>query len=237
MKTTLLKTIGLIGGTSWPSTIEFYKILNQMAGEKYGAGHSARILLSSIDYFEISKHYPNNWEMINPILKRELEYLDSVNPSCIALCNNTLHEGIDMIKSDLSLKPPFIHMVDEVVSYLSQRKFNSVLLTGTKYTMECGYYKNKLESSGLKVVIPESAHRNLIQDIQKIIASGVSVNSSHLTKIRQMLETYKNCDVVLAACTELPLVINDQSSPIEVADPAEILCQKLFQYNDGGLSK
>ncbi len=225
-----MKSIGLIGGTSWPSTIEFYKTLNKMAHTNFGAGHSARILLSSIDYFEIKQHYPSGWEKINPVLEREINYLNSLNPSCIAICNNTLHEGLDQIKDKLNLAVPLVHMVDETVIYLNQQGYKKILLTGTKYTMEGSYFRSKLEASGLTVVIPDLEHRSLIQNIQNELATGKPATSTQLEQTKGMLLKYTQCDSVLTGCTELPFIINAETSQIDVVDPSLILCNKLINY-------
>jgi len=106
-----MKTIGLLGGTSWPSTIEYYRILNRLAQEKLGGYHSANLLLYSIDYHEIKSRYHDGWDEIPILLEKEIHKLVKLGPDCILICNNTLHKAFDEIKTDLNLKIPFHHSV------------------------------------------------------------------------------------------------------------------------------
>ena len=101
-----MKTIGLLCGASWPSSIEYYKLLNQMAQAHYGGFHSAKLILLNIDYHEIKQHYPNGWDKIPSALKKELKKLNALNPDCILICNNTLHKAYDIIKDEISLNMP-----------------------------------------------------------------------------------------------------------------------------------
>ena len=107
-----MKRIGLLGGTSWPSTIEYYKLLNEKADSHLGGGHSANITLWSIDYFKIKQLFSNGWEEINTIMEDEILALNRTNPDCILICNNTLHQSYDLIKERLSVGVPVFHMVD-----------------------------------------------------------------------------------------------------------------------------
>ena len=224
-----MKRIGLLGGTSWPSTIEYYRILNEQAQDYFGDGHSAKLLLWSIDYFEIRQHYPNGWDKINSILQRELEFLNKLNPSCIIICNNTLHESYDAIKSDLKLDVPVIHMADLTVKYVSETGCKNVLLTGTQYTMECGYYSEKLESNGIKVTIPQLEHRILIQSMQQSIAKGKSTNGFE-EAFKEIISKYPSCDAIITACTELPLIITPRITKLKIIDPLQIQCTEAFRY-------
>ena len=104
----------MLGGTSWPSTIEYYRILNKMVQERLGGFHSANILLRSIDYHEIKSRYHDGWDEIPRLLEESLKDLESRGPDCIIICNNTLHRAYDMIKAQLNLRIPIIHLVEAV---------------------------------------------------------------------------------------------------------------------------
>jgi aspartate racemase len=224
-----MKRIGLLGGTAWPSTIEYYRIINEMAQFHYGSSHSAKILLWSIDYHEIRQSYPDDWRSIDLVLKRELLDFSETKPSCILICNNTLHESYDSIKNSLNLSIPVIHMVDLTIAKAKESNIEHVLLLGTKYTMEKGYYSSKFESLGIKVSIPCIDERIEIQEIQRHLASG-EASSPYKEKISQILSNYIHCDAVVAACTELPLVVTEETTTLKILDPMRIQCEEGFKY-------
>jgi len=224
-----MKRIGLLGGTSWPSTIEYYRLLNEEAQAYFGAGHSAKLLLWSIDYFEIKQHYPNGWHEINAVLQRELTSLNALEPDCIVICNNTLHESYDAIKSKLSLDVPVIHMADLTVKYVSDFGCQHVLLLGTQYTMECGYYEDKLVKNGIKVTIPELDDRLSIQSMQQSIAKGDSTQG-FAEAFQVILSKHAGCDAIITACTELPLIVTSEITELKIIDPLKIQCSAAFEY-------
>jgi len=224
-----MKRIGLLGGTSWPSTIEYYRILNEQAQDYFGDGHSAKLLLWNIDHFEIRQHYPNNLDKVNSILQRELESLNNLKPDCIVICNNTLHESYDAIKNNLNLDVPVIHMANLTAKYVSDFGFNNVLFTGTKYTMECGYYSDKLEANGIKVTIPNVEDRISIQSMQQSIAKGKSMKGFE-ESFEEIISRYKTCDSIITACTELPLVITPKITKLKIIDPLQLQCKAAFEF-------
>ncbi|MBB1269902.1 aspartate/glutamate racemase family protein [Shewanella sp. SR44-3] len=224
-----MERIGLLGGTSWPSTIEYYRLLNEKAQAHFGEGHSARLLLSSMDYFEIRQHYPEGWDNIYPILQRELQYLNDLNPSCILICNNTLHQAYDAIKDELNLSVPVFHMADLTAQYLHQQGHKKVLLTGTQYTMESGYYSDKIAAYGIEVMVPVLEERVLMQSMQQSIAKG-HATEQFSAAFEAILANYTNCDAVITACTELPLVITSNITPLVIVDPMAIQCEAAFKF-------
>ena len=224
-----MERIGLLGGMSWPSTIEYYRLLNEKAQAHLGEGHSARLLLSSMDYFEIRQHYPNGWDKIYPILQRELQYLNDLCPSCILICNNTLHQAFDAIKDKLNLSVPVFHMADLTAQHVYQKGHKKVLLTGTQYTMESGYYSNKIAAHGIEVIVPALEERIHIQSMQQSIAKG-QATEQFTAAFEKILANYLDCDAVITACTELPLVITPTITQLEIVDPMAIQCDAAFKF-------
>jgi aspartate racemase len=147
-----MKTIGLLGGTSWPSTIEYYRILNELAQSRLGGFHSANILLRSIDYHEIKSRYHEGWNEIPSLLRKEIEALARLGPDCLVICNNTLHKAFDVIEADLRLTAPVFHIVAVTGKFARSRHFKRLLLLGTKFTMEDGF-----TTAGLKHLVFKSA--------------------------------------------------------------------------------
>lgn len=224
-----MKTIGLIGGTSWPSTIEYYRVLNQLVVEKCGGYHSARILLYSIDYHEIKSNYTSGWDKIPELLRQEIARALQGKPDCLILCNNTLHKAFDIIRPTLKLPIPFFHAVELTAEYAIKQRYKKVLLLATRFTMEDEFYKRTLEAKGLQAEIPNQQEREQIQNIQSVLATG-KVLLEHKTYFKQLLERYKHLDAVILACTELPLAITQEMTTLPIIDPIEIQCQAAVNY-------
>ena len=123
-----MKTIGLLGGTSWPSTLEYYKLLSTMAQERLGGHHSAKLILYSIDFHEIKSRYHGGWDKIPELLKKELQKLASMNPDLILICNNTLHKAYDMLEVELDLDIPILHMPKITADKAKEKGLEKVLL-------------------------------------------------------------------------------------------------------------
>lgn len=172
-----MKTIGLLGGTSWPSTIEYYRILNELAQRELGGFHSASLLLRSIDYHDIKSRYHERWAEIPALLEREIRALAALGPDCLVICNNALHKAFDAIAARLALTIPVFHIVEATGRAARSLDCRRLLLLGTKFTMEDGFYHRGLERFGLCVETPEAADRVRIQEIQTALARGVMAPS------------------------------------------------------------
>jgi aspartate racemase len=226
-----MKQIGLLGGTSWPSTIDYYKLLNQMAAERLGGHHSARILLQSIDYHEIKSRYGARWAEVPPLLKAELDSLAAKKPDCIVICNNTLHKGLDALGYEADVKGvPVIHIVNETGKAAQAAGHKRVLLLGTKFTMEDGYYEGKLENDfALDVETPNETHRNEIQAMQARIAAGENAEQFE-SSFAALLKYYKSFDAVVLACTELPLVVTERVTTLPILNPTLAQCRAAMDF-------
>lgn len=229
-----MKLIGLLGGTSWPSTVEYYRKLNTSVGEQLGGRHSANIVLRSVDFHEMRTRYDDEKgrDEIPSILRQHMEELISYRPACIIICNNALHQFYDKIKSELPNGIPVIHIVDETAKFIKEKSYKSVLLLSTKLVMEDGYYSNKLIDKGINVVIPDASERDNIQRIQTIIATRNTVPEEDRKFFLKLLEKYKpRCDAAVLACTELPLVFKDnKQTSIPIIDPGAIQCEKALEF-------
>lgn len=169
-----MKTIGLLGGTAWPSTIDYYRYLNQLAQREFGTAHSARLLLKSIDYAPIKHCYGRDWAEARHRFEPELDELFRMAPGCVVVCCNTLHQAVDERADRWPSDIPIIHIVDETARVAIKHGYRRILLLGTRFTMENGYYASRLEDNGLEVCPPAAADRARIQAIQSAIAAGKS---------------------------------------------------------------
>ena len=224
-----MKTIGLLGGMSWPSTIEYYRILNELAQEYLHGFHSAKILLYSIDYHEIKSRYHRGWHEIPHLLREELEALMRLGPDCVVICNNTLHKAFNLIRPELKLRIPVFHMVEITAQYAQFNHLESLLLLGTKFTMEDGFYQQTLEEYGLRVYVPDAQDRAAIQKMQSELARG-SIKKDFRHAFRQIISKYDHVKAAVLACTEIPLVVEQNDFDIEIVNPTELQCRRAFEF-------
>lgn len=225
----MMKTIGLLGGTGWSSTIGYYKLLNEMVNQRLGGYHSARILLKSIDYNEIMSNYGKDHDKIGQILQHELSELIGLNPDSIMICCNSLHKYYDMIKDDLNLTIPIFHAVDLVVQHIRDHRYKKVLLLATKFTMEDGFFAKKLEQSGTVVAIPNQEERDEMQRIHDKLMQDV-VNEEFRNYFRDLIIRYQMFDAVVLGCTEYPLLVDKDNSALPIIDPVYLQTMSAVDY-------
>lgn len=224
-----MKTIGLLGGTGWSSTIGYYKLLNELVNERLGGYHSAKILLKSIDYHDIMSNYGKDHDQVAAVLKRELTELIALKPDCLIICCNSLHKYYDMIKDQLATNIPVFHAVDLVAKEIKKEKYSKVLLLATRFTMEDGFFARRLEEHGIEVVIPNEQERTVMQQIHnQLMQNQVTEQArdyfSHLT------DKYSECDAVVLGCTEYPLVLDNMNTVLEIIDPVELQAKSAVDY-------
>lgn len=226
------KIIGLLGGTSWPSTPLYYTLLNQLAAEKAGGHHSARIMLYSIDYHAIKSRYtePGGWDEIPDLLEEELHVLDRAGPDCILICNNTLHKAYDILASrGIALGAQVIHLVVATAREAQARGYKRVLLLGTRFTMEDGFFANRLRFFGLQADVPEEADRKEIQRMQTEISAG-RMRPDFYDRFAEMLSRYRGYDGLILGCTELPLAVTAAQTDIPILNPIEAQCAEAIKH-------
>jgi aspartate racemase len=212
-----MKTIGLLGGTGWLSTIQYYTLLNQFIHAQLGGHHSAKIILKSIDYHYLGNSYGNNQKACE-LLEEELIGLIDLNPDCIIICNNTLHKYYDMIKEKLNSSIPVMHAIDLVVRHAQDCGYRKVLLLATKFTMEDGFFSKKLENVGIEVVIPTQEERNILKDIHGQLKLNIITNEAS-EFFKKLILSHRDCDAVVLGCTEYPLIVNEKNSPLSIINP------------------
>jgi aspartate racemase len=216
-----MKRIALLGGTSWPSTIEYYRMFNQMVADRLGGYHSADLILRSIDYHPIKSRYHEGWDVIPQILEREVRFTLSLPCDGLILCCCTLHKAFDLIREPLSLSVPFFHAVELTASHAREKGMTRLLLLGTRFTMEDGFFEAGLRRAGLEVSVPDARERQEIQAIQSRLAAGEN-RPEFSEYFADLLGRYSQTDAAILGCTELPLAITPQISPLPLIDPAKL---------------
>lgn len=213
-----MKTIGLLGGTGWSSTITYYKMLNEHIAQRLGGYHSARIILRSIDYHDIMISYGKDHEKVASLLKEELQSLIDCHPDSILICCSSLHRYYDMIKKEIGSSIPVFHAVHLVAQHLLQRKAKSVLLLATVFTMEDGFFAKILEDKGIEVIIPGSKDRLMMQKIHAELMQNI-VTKEAREYFKKLIQQYTTVDAVVLGCTEYPLVVDETNSILPIIDP------------------
>ena len=219
-----MKTIGLIGGMSWESTVEYYRLLNKTVHERLGGFHSAKCVLVSVDFSEIETlQNENRWDEASQILAGAARQLESAGAEVILLCTNTMHKCAPAIESATSL--PFIHIADAAATAIKAQNLTKIGLLGTRFTMVDSFIKDRLaDSFGLSVLIP---NQNEIEIIHKVIyeelVQGIILDTSrqaYLQIINQLVA--RGAQGIILGCTEIGLLIRQSDSPVPVFDTTRI---------------
>ena len=218
-----MKTIGLIGGMSWESTVTYYKIINETVKERLGGFHSGKILLYSVDFAEIEEcQAKGEWEKSAEILSEDAENLEKAGADFIVICTNTMHKVAGKIQENIKI--PVIHIADATAHKLKQDGILKTALLGTKYTMTQDFYKEKLRENGIEVLIPEEKDIEIVNHvIYEELCLGKILDSSRKEYIR-IIDGLKEkgAQGVILGCTEIGLLISQKDSPLPVYDTTEI---------------
>ena len=218
-----MKTIGLIGGMSWESTVTYYKIINETVKERLGGFHSGKILLYSVDFAEIEEcQAKGEWEKTAEILSEAAENLEKAGADFIVICTNTMHKVAGKIQENIKI--PVIHIADATAHKLKQDGILKTALLGTKYTMTQDFYKEKLRENGIEVLIPEEKDIEIVNHvIYEELCLGKILDSSRKEYIR-IIDGLKEkgAQGVILGCTEIGLLISQKDSPLPVYDTTEI---------------
>ena len=227
-----LKTIGLIGGMSWESTVTYYKIINEVIKEKLGGLHSAKCVLYSVDFQEIEECQANgNWEKSGEILGEAAYNLEKAGADFIVICTNTMHKVVDQIKEKISI--PILHIAEMTAEKILEKGLENIALLGTKYTMEQDFYKSKLIEKGINVIIPD---KNDVEIINKVIYDELclgTINSNSKKKFLEIVDKLrsKEAEGIILGCTEIGLLIKNTDTDVPLFDTAIIHAEQAAIYS------
>lgn len=218
-----MKTIGLIGGMSWESTVTYYKIVNETVKNELGGLHSANVLLYSVDFSEIEKcQADGDWDKSAAILSAAAKNLEKAGAEFIVICTNTMHKVVPQIQSSIMI--PVIHIAEATANELKYHNITKVALLGTKYTMTQDFYKDKLINAGITVLIPDEEEIEIVNDvIYNELCLGIISEASkekYLSIIRGHAE--QGAQGVILGCTEIGLLIQQKDLELPVFDTAQI---------------
>ena len=227
-----LKTIGLIGGMSWESTVTYYKIINETVKEKLGGLHSAKCILYSVDFQEIEECQANgNWEKSGEILGEAAYNLEKAGADFIVICTNTMHKVVNQIKEKISI--PILYIAEMTAEKILEKGLKNIALLGTKYTMEQDFYKSKLIEKEINVIIPD---KNDIEIINKVIYDELclgTINSNSKKKFLEIVDKLRNkgAEGIILGCTEIGLLIKNEDTDVPLFDTAIIHAEQAAIYS------
>ncbi|MGB7800699.1 aspartate/glutamate racemase [Buttiauxella sp.] len=219
-----MKTIGLLGGMSWESTIPYYRLINEGIKQRLGGLHSAKIVLHSVDFHEIEAcQASGEWDLAGDMLAQAALGLQKAGAEGIVLCTNTMHKVAHHIESRCSL--PFLHIADATGRAITAQKVQRVALLGTRYTMEQDFYRGRLNAEfAIESLIPDQEQRLRINQIifEELCLGKITAESKHY--YQQVIEQLQGqgAQGVIFGCTEIGLLLNQQDCPLPVFDTAAI---------------
>ena len=222
-----MKTIGLIGGMSWESTAHYYRVLNQETAARLGGLHSAPLLIHSVDFAEIAAmQSAGDWAGAGAILAQSARTLVTAGAEVIGLATNTMHITADIITAGLGV--PFVHIADPTSTALLADGFETVGLLGTRFTMEMGFYRERLEARGLEVLIPEVGRTNLNGIIYEELCRGIISDESRRVYVEAIAQLQaRGAEAVILGCTEIGMLIDDSVSPLPCYDTTDLHAKAL----------
>jgi aspartate racemase len=214
-----MKTIGLIGGMSWESTVEYYKVINKEVNRRLGRLHSAKIVLYSVDFDPVERSMSKErWDETSKILSPAAAKLMSAGADCVLLCTNTMHMNADDIRRAVSI--PFIHIADATAKVVAKAGCKKAALLGTKITMEKDFLKKEFINNGIDIITPDSQDMEFIHNaIFAELVKGVMKDDTR-DMMLQILDSLhdRGADCAILGCTELGMILKQKDAPLKLFD-------------------
>jgi aspartate racemase len=222
-----MKRIGLLGGMSWESTIEYYRLVNELVAQELGGLHSADCLLRSIDFTDIEVlQRQDRWAEAGERLAREAQALEGAGAELLVLCTNTMHKVAAEI--ELAITIPFVHIGDTTATAVKAAGHAKVGLLATGYTMEQDFYTGRMGEHGLDVIVPGREDRRIVHNvIYDELCRGVIKDGSR-EQYRRIMRALadEGAEAILLGCTEIDLLVGPQDSPVPVFDTTRLHAER-----------
>ncbi len=226
-----MKTVGLLGGMSWESSLFYYKAINEGVKAKLGGLHSAKIAMVSVDFEEIEKlQHAGDWQKLGDILAKEASNIEKAGADCLLICTNTMHKVAPQVQSAINI--PLIHIADATAKALIKDGIKKVGLLGTAFTMEQDFYKSRLQAHGLEVLIPNKKDIELIHSViynELCLGECKAVSKEAYLKIINKLEK-EGAEGVILGCTEIGMLIKQTDTGVKLYDTTYIHAQSAVDF-------
>ena len=226
-----MKTIGIVGGTTWLSTVDYYRLLNQAINEKFGGVTSAKIVLSSLNFEEIKQLVEKyDFDGIANILVPAAVSVEKAGAHCMVLAANTMHKVADSVQQAITV--PLIHIGEATADAVKAAGITTVALLGTKYTMQLDFYKNKLAEKGIATIIPNEEDIEYINDsIFKEMGKGIflpSTKNGYINIINKLIA--QGAEGIILGCTEIPILIKQEDCIVPTFDTTAIHVKAIIDF-------
>ena len=218
-----MKTIGLLGGMSWQSSAEYYRLLNEAVQTRLGGHNNARTLMLTVNFQEIeTAMHAGDWDRVARHVADAARQLEAGGADFVLLCTNTIHKVAAAIESAISI--PFVNLIDVTAAAVHARGFRTVALLGTRFTMEQEFYRARLESHGLKVLVPDAPFRSILHGVIFEELCHGDIREDSRRDVQLMIDELgrHGAQGVILGCTELSLLIRPEDSPLPVFDTTRI---------------
>lgn len=215
-----MKTIGLLGGMSWESTLSYYKAINEGVKKELGGLHSAKIVLYSVDFAEIEEFQDKGqWDKAGVLLSEAAKGVQCAGADFLLLCTNTMHNVVTQVEKNIDI--PVLHIADATAGELIRNNVKTAGLLGTKFTMEQDFYKKRIkEKFGIDIIIPEEEKRGTIHNIiYDELCQGI-MNYASEEKILEIIKRLgeNGAEAVILGCTEIPMIVGQEDTDIPLYD-------------------
>jgi aspartate racemase len=226
-----MKTIGLLGGMSWESSIGYYRAINEGIKNSLGGLHSAKIALYSVDFDPIEKlQHEGDWEGTAKILTEAAKNVQSAGADFLLICTNTMHKVAPQIEESIDI--PLLHIADATAEVLVKKGIKTVGLLGTAFTMEQDFYKGRLsENYGLTVLTPDAPDRAIVHNIiykELCLGKLLPVSKAEYLRIIESLAD-QGAEAVILGCTEIGMLVDQTDTEVELLDTTYIHAQKAVE--------
>ena len=227
-----MKTIGMIGGMSWESSLEYYRLINEGVKQRLGGLHSAKSVLVSVDFAEIEAlQSAGDWDTATQHMVAAARQVERAGADFLIICTNTMHKMADAVQQSIQI--PLLHIADATAARVKAQGLETVGLLGTRFTMEQDFYRGRLEQHGLRVVTPPPAGRDVIhQVIYSELVLG-QVNPASRTAYLQIMGALPAVQGVILGCTEIGLLVKQEDTPVPLFDTTLIHAEAAVEYAVG----
>ncbi len=226
-----MKTIGMLGGMSWESTLSYYRVVNEGVKKALGGLHSAKIVLYSVDFAEIEKlQHRGDWAMTAEILSEAAQAVEKAGADFLLICTNTMHVVAPQVEKAISI--PLIHIADATAQVLKNEGIKQVGLLGTRFTMEQDFYRKRLEDNfEIEVLVPKQAGRDIIHKIIYQELCLGKINKESRVQYLEVIADLKKAGAqgVILGCTEIALLVKQDDTSVPLYDTAVIHAQKAVE--------
>ncbi|ALX66298.1 aspartate/glutamate racemase family protein [Microbacterium sp. XT11] len=212
-----MQTIGVLGGMSWESTLEWYRLANERVRERLGGHHSARIVLDSVDFAEVEEmQAKGEWDAAGDLLVARAKALESAGAELLVLCTNTMHIVADRIEDAVGI--PFLHIGDVAALAVTRAGLSRAGLLGTAFTMEQSFYRDRLASHGIEAIIPDAVDREAVHRIIYDELVHGQIREESRQRYREIIGRLvdRGAEGIILGCTEIELLVTADDSPVPV---------------------